>query len=319
MMPDNINEDELSFLIDEESVEFDDSDSDEDDEDGDSDGRGGKKSDDTRKKKPDPKELRKLLEEEELEVSDEWAEKMRLLALGPFSSIIPGASAFDAESDLKKKIFIGEVGVITHQIQPSDVADPNLIENLQARLVLRQDEMREIAATMIRQAGIVTGITNAALSIGSDLRQDIKTQTTTAKVDENIDKDDRAVTAKREDVVKIEEEKPESKKKNEFGTTISTIIEKDKSLIDFDGFDILDKKGDDKFSVANQIESQDSAASKFQTTKTPTGDIKLQDTFNQSATQTVVQTQAVPLKQEVNFTINDPSAVLRPQIDQFKI
>lgn len=316
-MPDDIQDEELSFLIDEELVEFDDSESDEEnegDEDEDSDGRGGKKSDDTRKKKPDPKELRKLLEEEEFEISDEWAEKMRLLALGPFSSIIPGASAFDAESDLKKKILIGEIGIITHQIQPSDVADPNLIPNLEARLNLRQEEMRTIASTMIQQAGIVTGITNAALSIGNELRQEARAQ----KIDDVAEKGERALTAKRDDVVKVEEEKPEAKKKNEFETTISTIIEKDKSAFDFDMLDYLDKRSDDKFSVANQIESQDRAA-QTQTQKTPTGDIKLQDQFNQSATQAVVQTQAVPLRQEVNFTINDPSAVLRPQMDQFKI
>ena len=324
-MPDDIHDNELSFLIDEELVEFDDNEdeNDDDQDEDDGDGRGGKKSGDSRKKKPDPKELRKLLEEEEPEISDEWAEKMRLLALGPFSSIIPGASAFDAESDLKKKILIGEIGIITHQIQPSDVADPQLIENLQARLMLRQEEMRDVAATMIRQVGIVTGITNAALSIGNELRQDTKSQTIITKNDEIIENEDRAITAKRDDVAKVEDEKPESKKKNEFETTISTIIEKDKSVFDNDMFDYLDSKSNDKFSVASQIESQDRAVShtqtQAQTQKTPTGDINLQATFNQSATQTVAQTQAVQLKQEVNFTMPDPSAVLKPQMDQFKI
>lgn len=315
-------DDELSFLMDEEILDLEAQDENLEDEDDDEDGEGGsgKKSGDGKKPyKVDPKELRKLLEEQEFEADEAWQEKMRLLALGPFSSIIPGASAFDAESDLKKKILIGEIGILTHQIQPSDVADPNLIENLQARLNLRQDEMRNIASTMIQQAGLVTGITNAALSISTELRQpDIKTPPLKEKDITAIDDElnERSLSAKREQVVRVEEEEPKEKK-TQFDNNLDSLIKRDKSVFDSDIFDYIDNKPDDKSSFASQIDYKEKSLPQGQrpAQQETSG---LQDQFNKAVTQTSQPAQAMPLKQDINFAINDPSSVLKPKMDQFK-
>ena len=346
-MTDIPKDDEELFLMDEEVLDLEEDLEESEDEDEDEEGRSGKSGGGKDPYKVKPKELKKLIDEAELEMDDAWAEKMRLLALGPFSSIIPGASAFDAESDLKKKLLIGAVGVLTHQIQPSDVADPALIQNLQARLQMRQEDMRQLASNMLQQAGLVSGITNAALSIGSELQKeprDVKflSENALTKGDQKEDYGarDRDLEAKRGQVAKVSEEQVDEKKKNEFQTSISTIIEKDNDAIDDKLLDLLDNKRDDKYSVASQMDVQDTHAraqqnaqaqaqiqaqqqqqnqSQQSTSSRNVAETGLRSQFNERASQTEAQSQAVQLQREVKFQMPEPSAVLRPQMDQFRM
>lgn len=83
-----------------------------------------------------------LAEEENLEEydSEKLIEKLKMLVWAPFSTLVPGASSFESENDLKRKLFLGQVGLMTNQIDPHDIADPNLIERLEQRNQERQQK-----------------------------------------------------------------------------------------------------------------------------------------------------------------------------------
>lgn len=69
----------------------------------------------------------------EEEVKQNWLEKLKLIFIAPFSQIIPGTVAYTAENDLSKKAFFLRVGLYNRQIEPTDIADPNLIQKLEDR------------------------------------------------------------------------------------------------------------------------------------------------------------------------------------------
>lgn len=71
--------------------------------------------------------------EAEEAAKDSWLEKLKLIFIAPFSEIIPGTVSFTAESDLSKKAFFLRVGLYNRQIEPTDIADPDLIDKLEAR------------------------------------------------------------------------------------------------------------------------------------------------------------------------------------------
>jgi hypothetical protein len=62
-----------------------------------------------------------------------WLEKLKLIFIAPFSQIIPGTVSYTAESDLSKKAFFLRVGLYNRQIEPTDIADPDLIQKLEDR------------------------------------------------------------------------------------------------------------------------------------------------------------------------------------------
>ncbi len=70
---------------------------------------------------------------QEEEVKDSWLEKLKLIFIAPFSHIIPGTVSYTAESDLSKKAFFLRVGLYNRQIEPTDIADPNLVQRLEDR------------------------------------------------------------------------------------------------------------------------------------------------------------------------------------------
>jgi hypothetical protein len=70
---------------------------------------------------------------QEEEVKDSWLEKLKLIFIAPFSHIIPGTVSYTAESDLSKKAFFLRVGLYNRQIEPTDIADPDLVKRLEER------------------------------------------------------------------------------------------------------------------------------------------------------------------------------------------
>lgn len=127
---------------------------DDEDEEGEG-GEGGKKSGGGGKKPGvDVKLDEKLLSEEDLSQydSESLIEKLKLLAWSPMSALVSGASAFDSESDLRRKLFLGEVGLMTNEIQPHDIADPDLIAKLEKRNQERQEMIRVEKAQMLTAA-----------------------------------------------------------------------------------------------------------------------------------------------------------------------
>ena len=69
----------------------------------------------------------------EEETKQNWLEKLKLIFIAPFSQIIPGTVSYTAESDLSKKAFFLRVGLYNRQIEPTDIADPDLIQKLEDR------------------------------------------------------------------------------------------------------------------------------------------------------------------------------------------
>lgn len=69
----------------------------------------------------------------EEEIKQTWLEKLKLIFIAPFSQIIPGTVSYTAESDLSKKAFFLRVGLYNRQIEPTDIADPDLIQKLEDR------------------------------------------------------------------------------------------------------------------------------------------------------------------------------------------
>lgn len=75
--------------------------------------------------------VEEIIEEEE--VKESWLEKLKLIFIAPFSHIIPGTVSYTAENDLSKKAFFLRVGLYNRQIEPTDIADPDLIKKLEDR------------------------------------------------------------------------------------------------------------------------------------------------------------------------------------------
>lgn len=113
--------------------------------------------------------------------SESLIEKLKMLVWAPFSTMVPGASAFESEQDLKRKLFLGQLGLMTNQIDPEDIADPKLIERLEQRNQMRQEQVRiEIA-----QAGSAAGMGGAVAAMqevpqnqqkAQQKKQDVKLQ-----------------------------------------------------------------------------------------------------------------------------------------------
>lgn len=101
------------------------------DSDGDGDGdNSGDQGGDT-----DRSRIGMTVEEIEAEeaAKDSWLEKLKLIFIAPFSEIIPGTVSYTAESDLSKKAFFLRVGLYNRQIEPTDIADPDLVAKLEER------------------------------------------------------------------------------------------------------------------------------------------------------------------------------------------
>lgn len=110
-------------------------DTDQGDTEGDSQGTGGGP-------KPLTPEEQAALAEAEEEVKKSWLEKLKLIFIAPFSSIIPGTVSYTAENDLSKKAFFLRVGLYNRQIEPTDIADPDLMKKLEERHQERRERFQ---------------------------------------------------------------------------------------------------------------------------------------------------------------------------------
>ena len=122
-------------------------------------GEGGKKSGGGGKKPAAA--IPALKDDEDLSAydSESLIEKLKMLVWAPFSAMVPGASSFESETDLKRKLFLGQIGLITNQIDPHDIADPELINRLEARNQERQAQYKaEILAATGAAAGMAAGL-----------------------------------------------------------------------------------------------------------------------------------------------------------------
>lgn len=70
---------------------------------------------------------------QEEEIRESWLEKLKLIFIAPFSHIIPGTVSYTAENELSKKAFFLRVGLYNQQIEPTDIADPDLMQKLEDR------------------------------------------------------------------------------------------------------------------------------------------------------------------------------------------
>jgi hypothetical protein len=280
---------------------------DEDDEDedgGKKDGKGG-----TGGRKINPDALRELIEEE---YSDEaWLDKIKLIALGPFSSIIPGASAFDAESDLKKKILMSKVGILTKQIEPSDIADPDLIKKLEARLGIRKEDLKALIGQLNPMAAKISAATTILGASALPLMA-------TPKISEDKKPNEKKETFKSEPVEQkfkpdIEIEESVKVKQGQFGTSFDTSIKTSDDVFDSKLLDILDNK-EDRESFAAQLDNDSVPPKRIDK---PTGDLSLKDNFAKAVNTSGSEVQSVQLKQEIKFKIHEPQDTLRPNPDKF--
>lgn len=82
------------------------------------------------------------LAEAEEDVKQGWLEKLKLIFIAPFSQIIPGTVSYTAENDLSKKAFFLRVGLFNRQIEPTDIADPDLIKKLEDRHQERRERFQ---------------------------------------------------------------------------------------------------------------------------------------------------------------------------------
>lgn len=80
--------------------------------------------------------------EAEEEIKQSWLEKLKLIFIAPFSAIIPGTVAYTSENDLSKKAFFLRVGLYNRQIEPTDIADPNLMDKLEERHQERRERFQ---------------------------------------------------------------------------------------------------------------------------------------------------------------------------------
>lgn len=77
---------------------------------------------------------------EEEKQESAW-KKLLLLVIAPFSRLVPGGSGMATETDLGKKLFMGEIGIRNREIESHDIADPHLIRRLEDRLKERLEKM----------------------------------------------------------------------------------------------------------------------------------------------------------------------------------
>ena len=85
--------------------------------------------------------LRFEKEASEEEKQDSVWKKLLLLVIAPFSRLVPGGSGMATETDLGKKLFMGEIGIRNREIESHDIADPHLIRRLEDRLKERLEKM----------------------------------------------------------------------------------------------------------------------------------------------------------------------------------
>jgi hypothetical protein len=90
---------------------------------------------------PNPADVAAAQAAEE-EAKQGWLEKLKLIFIAPFSSIIPGTVAYTAENDLSKKAFFLRIGLYNRQIEPTDIADPELIQKLEDRHQERRERFQ---------------------------------------------------------------------------------------------------------------------------------------------------------------------------------
>lgn len=179
-------------------------------------GEGGKKSGGTGGKKPavDAKEI--LLEEENLEEydSEKLIEKLKMLVWAPFSTMVPGASSFESENDLKRKMFLGQVGLMTNQIHPADIADPDLISKLEQRNQMRQEIFKAEMAAAGNAAGLAAGLVVSTPPPEAVQKREQKLQASQpreASVDAQRDAEEKKPEAEQKAQAKIEPVQPEHK------------------------------------------------------------------------------------------------------------
>lgn len=293
--------------------------------------------------KINPKELDELISPDYDSDDEKWLEKLKAMALGPFSTIIPGASAFDAESDLKKKLLIGQVGVMTKQITPSDIANPNLVKDLEARLMVRQEDLKAMAGRLLDVQAIkiatatgILGASAAAMAVKdqaakaevragqepkksetpkqeSKAEQKIETKSALKNESDDFEVKDKKAESKA-DKVAAEPEEIEEKKKNPFATDMDTVYFKNSESIDSNLMDLIKDGVDEKRSFAATMDNEVNTGKPA--TK-PTGDISLNSQFNKAATETITPVESMKLKQDATFKINEPHSVLRPDPDKF--
>ena len=126
-------------------------------------------------KKPDVNIPQKKLDEEDLSAydSESLIEKLKMLVWAPFSAMVPGASAFESEQELKRKLFLGQLGMITNQIDPQDIADPDFINRLEQRNQMRQEKY---GIDAMSSAGAAAGIGGAVAALQETPKEQQKKQ-----------------------------------------------------------------------------------------------------------------------------------------------
>ena len=85
--------------------------------------------------------LRFEKEASEEEKQESVWKKLFLLVIAPFSRLVPGGSGMATETDLGKKLFMGEIGIRNREIESHDIADPHLIRRLEDRLKERLEKI----------------------------------------------------------------------------------------------------------------------------------------------------------------------------------
>lgn len=137
------------------------------------DGKGGKGG--SGGKKPDVNIPQKKLDDEDLSAydSESLIEKLKMLVWAPFSAMVPGASAFESEHELKRKLFLGQLGMITNQIDPQDIADPDFINRLEQRNQMRQEKY---GIDVMSSAGAAAGIGGAVAALQETPKEQQKKQ-----------------------------------------------------------------------------------------------------------------------------------------------
>lgn len=148
--------------------------------------------------------------------SESLIERLKMLVWAPFSSMVPGASSFESEHDLKRTLFLGQLGLMTNQIDPHDIADPKLIDRLEQRNQERQQQYSaEIAAASAGSAAALGGLITSLQEVPKEQqkKQEAKLQAQQPK--------EASLDAK----VEAEDKKPEAEKKAQFQQKVEPKIE----------------------------------------------------------------------------------------------
>jgi hypothetical protein len=272
----------------------------EDEEEGGKD-KGGSKGQKGIKTKPD---LEQLFDTED-DQDEDWKAKVKLLMMAPFSTLVPGASALDSESDLKKRLLLAEIGLRTHQIEPQDIADPNLIQKLEERLLQRQVQFSQQnlqnlqnPSGSLSQLSFPTKILGAVISAASVMAIPLKTEMERLRGSENskgIAPDLKKETAQKNERVNENEAEERKLKDRDFLQFSDQVYDDNKDLKAL--IDLVEDVTQQK-SFADEMDSVDSYQGGI--AKGATGPITLTETFSQSA---ALQggVQAISLNQSLNL------------------